>query len=59
MHNLFKIFSIPKEDDNEPTSSSPDQEDRESVADIRNPEDYREIFQPKQRLGEKNTPPTM
>lgn len=42
--------SIPKEDASEPVSTSPDQEDRESVADIRDPEDYRQIFQPKHRI---------
>ncbi|XP_053402065.1 katanin p80 WD40 repeat-containing subunit B1-like isoform X2 [Mercenaria mercenaria] len=47
--------SVPKEDENEPTSTSPDQEDRESVADIRDPEDFKEIFQPKHRIDRSPT----
>lgn len=47
------FFSVPKEDESEPSSTSPEQEDRESVADIRDPKDYREIFQPKHRIGER------
>ncbi|XP_052816849.1 katanin p80 WD40 repeat-containing subunit B1-like isoform X2 [Mya arenaria] len=42
--------SVPKEDVEEPNSASPDQEDRESVADIRDPKDYQEIFNPRHRL---------
>lgn len=45
--------SIPKEDAEEPHSASPD-DDRESVADIKDPEDYREIFQSKPRLARDN-----
>ena len=48
---LISLFgSIPKEDVEEPHSTSPDN-DNESAADIKNPEDYREIFQAKPRLG--------
>jgi len=43
---------VPKEEESvEEKSSTPEQEDRESVADIQNPDDYREIFQPKHRIG--------
>ncbi|XP_052233545.1 katanin p80 WD40 repeat-containing subunit B1-like isoform X1 [Dreissena polymorpha] len=47
--------SVPKEDETEPVSLSPDQEDRESVADIHNPDDFREIFQPKHRIDRSPT----
>ncbi|KAL5022150.1 hypothetical protein ScPMuIL_001305 [Solemya velum] len=46
--------SVPKEDQNETTSSSPD-DDRESLADIKNPADYNEIFRPKSTLS--HSPP--
>ncbi|KAK3086328.1 hypothetical protein FSP39_016924, partial [Pinctada imbricata] len=42
--------SIPKESDDEPTQDKEDADDSMSF-DIKNPEDYREIFQPKSRLS--------
>ena len=47
---FFYVYSIPKEDAEEPHSTSPDN-DNDSTADIQDPEDYREIFQSKPRLG--------
>lgn len=44
----FSVFSVPKEDFEEPTQDKEEQ-DNDSF-EIANPEDYREIFRPKSRL---------
>ncbi|KAJ8303196.1 hypothetical protein KUTeg_019592 [Tegillarca granosa] len=48
--------SVPKEDEDEPTNDKEDVADeKESSFDIKDPDDYREIFQPKSRLSHSPT----
>lgn len=46
--------SVPKEEAEEPTHDNEDEKET-STADIKNPEDYREIFQPKSRITRSPT----
>ncbi|XP_071174982.1 katanin p80 WD40 repeat-containing subunit B1-like isoform X2 [Mytilus edulis] len=46
--------SVPKEEAEEPTHDNEDEKET-STADIKNPEDYREIFQPKSRISRSPT----
>ena len=46
--------SIPKEEAEEPTHDNDDEKET-STADIQNPEDYREIFQPRSRIARSPT----
>lgn len=47
---------MPKEDEDEPTNDKEDiADDKESSFDIKDPDDYREIFQPKSRLSHSPT----
>ena len=50
MHYICFNFSIPKESEEEPTQDKEDADDAASFQ-IKNPEDYREIFQPRSRLS--------
>lgn len=50
-YTLFLSFdSLPKEEAEEPTHDNDEEKDNSS-ADIQNPEDYREIFQPRSRIS--------